>query len=75
MTWKIKGNRHIDVIGISSKDFVPEEEILLPTPGNFSLFNFSVLYAILRVVTACFMLVRSAMFGGTFNLVSHVGLP
>ena len=28
----------------------------------------------LRVMTSCFMLVGSAMFGGTFNLISLVGL-
>ena len=27
------------------------------------------------ILTACFMLIRSAVFRGTFNLVSHVGLP
>ena len=32
-------------------------------------------YIKLKLLTASLYLVRSAMFGGTFNLISHVGLP
>ena len=30
---------------------------------------------LLRLLTGCFILVRPAMFGATFNLVTSVGLP
>ena len=30
---------------------------------------------LLRLLIWCFILVRSAMFGATFNLVTRIGLP
>ena len=45
------------------------------TMKSISTCEVDVLEQQLRVVTVCFMLVGSTMFGGTFNLVSHVGLP
>ena len=40
----------------------------------FNGFVLGVMFC-LRILSECFILVGSAMFGATFNLVTRVGLP
>ena len=63
------------------KDNFCEICILLPfgqnTPMYMAMFTECVVHlqAYLRLLIGCFLLVGSAMFGATFNLLTRVGLP